>query len=163
MLWPCACGRDLTSRWNGRFGYIEIGLHRVHTLHTLHTLGYHGKRPFAPVLLLMVSSGQGTESCSHTNIEDIIIQKWESTLRQVFKYAHLWYYMSLYIEPIKMHSTKIPWLSGHKQTIPTEQPQLVCEFVVPTFADRRVTRGQCGRSPTVVNLSFLDRSRYFSF
>jgi hypothetical protein len=28
---------------------------------------------------------------------------------------------------------------------------------VPTFVDRRVSRGQCGGSPTVVNLSFLDR------
>jgi hypothetical protein len=36
-------------------------------------------------------------------------------------------------------------------------------ILVPTFADRRVSRGQRGRSPTAVNLSFLDRSRYFSF
>jgi hypothetical protein len=28
--------------------------------------------------------------------------------------------------------------------------------------DRGVSRGQRGGSPTVVNLSFLDRSRYFS-
>jgi hypothetical protein len=33
--------------------------------------------------------------------------------------------------------------------------------LVPTFVDRGVTRGQRGGSPTVVNLSFLDRSRYF--
>jgi hypothetical protein len=31
--------------------------------------------------------------------------------------------------------------------------------LVPTFADRRVSRGRCGGSLTVVNLSFLDRSR----
>jgi hypothetical protein len=31
--------------------------------------------------------------------------------------------------------------------------------LVPTFADRGVSRGQRGESPTVVNLSFLDRSR----
>jgi hypothetical protein len=36
-------------------------------------------------------------------------------------------------------------------------------ILVPTFADRWVSRGQRGGSPTVVNLSFLDRSRYFSF
>jgi hypothetical protein len=30
---------------------------------------------------------------------------------------------------------------------------------VPTFADRGVSRGQRCRSPTVVNLTFLDRSR----
>jgi hypothetical protein len=34
---------------------------------------------------------------------------------------------------------------------------------VPTFVDRGVSRGQRGGSPTVVNLSFLDRSRYFPF
>jgi hypothetical protein len=35
--------------------------------------------------------------------------------------------------------------------------------LVPTFVDRRVSRGQGGGSLTVVNLSFLARSRYFSF
>jgi hypothetical protein len=35
--------------------------------------------------------------------------------------------------------------------------------LVPTFADRGVSHGQRGGSPTVVNLSFLDRSCYFSF
>jgi hypothetical protein len=35
--------------------------------------------------------------------------------------------------------------------------------LVPTFADRGVSRGYRGGSPTAVNLSFLDRSRYFSF
>jgi hypothetical protein len=35
--------------------------------------------------------------------------------------------------------------------------------LVLTFVDRVVSRGQSGVSPTVVNLSFLDRSRYFSF
>jgi hypothetical protein len=34
--------------------------------------------------------------------------------------------------------------------------------LVPTFVDRGVSRGQRGGSPTVVNLSFLDRSHYFS-
>jgi hypothetical protein len=35
--------------------------------------------------------------------------------------------------------------------------------LVPAFVDRGVLRGQRGGSPTVVNLSFLDRNRYFSF
>jgi hypothetical protein len=35
--------------------------------------------------------------------------------------------------------------------------------LVPTFVGRGVWRGQRGGSPTVVNLSFLDRSRYFFF
>jgi hypothetical protein len=36
-------------------------------------------------------------------------------------------------------------------------------ILVETFVDRRVLRGQRGGTPTVVNLSFLDGSRYFSF
>jgi hypothetical protein len=32
-----------------------------------------------------------------------------------------------------------------------------------TFVDRGVSCGQRGGSPTTVNLSLLDRSRYFSF
>jgi hypothetical protein len=35
--------------------------------------------------------------------------------------------------------------------------------LVPSFADRGESRGQRGGSSTAVNLSFLDRSRYFSF
>jgi hypothetical protein len=35
--------------------------------------------------------------------------------------------------------------------------------LVPAFVDRGVSRGQRGGSPTVVKLSFLDRSRYFSY
>jgi hypothetical protein len=35
--------------------------------------------------------------------------------------------------------------------------------LVPTFLARRMSRGQRGGSLTVVNLSFLDRSRYLSF
>jgi hypothetical protein len=36
-------------------------------------------------------------------------------------------------------------------------------ILVPTFVDRGVARGQRGGTPTAVNLSFLDRSRYFFF
>jgi hypothetical protein len=36
-------------------------------------------------------------------------------------------------------------------------------LLVPTFVDRGVSRDQRGGSPTVVNLSCLDRSCYFSF
>jgi hypothetical protein len=35
--------------------------------------------------------------------------------------------------------------------------------LVPTFVDRGVSRGQRGGSPTIFNLSFVDRSRYFFF
>jgi hypothetical protein len=46
---------------------------------------------------------------------------------------------------------------------PTERQTIVDEILVSTFVDRGVSRGQCGGSLTVVNLSFLDRSHYFSF
>jgi hypothetical protein len=36
-------------------------------------------------------------------------------------------------------------------------------ILVPTFADRGVSRGQHGGSPTAVNLGFLDRGHYFFF
>jgi hypothetical protein len=42
---------------------------------------------------------------------------------------------------------KTPWPLVRKRTIPTERPS-------PTFADRGVSRGQLGGSPTVVNLQF---------
>jgi hypothetical protein len=46
----------------------------------------------------------------------------------------------------------------------TDSATATCrQNLVPTFVDRRVSCGQRGGSPTVVNLSFLDRSRYFSF
>jgi hypothetical protein len=35
--------------------------------------------------------------------------------------------------------------------------------LVPTFVDRGVLHGQCGGTPTAVNLSFLHRSCYFFF
>jgi hypothetical protein len=46
----------------------------------------------------------------------------------------------------------------------TDWSTATCRWnLVPTFLDRGVSRGQRGGSPPVVNLSFLDRSRYFSF
>jgi hypothetical protein len=57
---------------------------------------------------------------------------------------------------------KPPWPLVRKRTRPTERPSLVGDLV-PTFAVMGVSRGQSGGSPTVINLSFLDRSRYFSF
>jgi hypothetical protein len=46
---------------------------------------------------------------------------------------------------------------------PAEWPPLVGEILVSTLADRGVSCGQSSRSPTVINLSFLDQSHYFSF
>jgi hypothetical protein len=46
----------------------------------------------------------------------------------------------------------------------TDWATTICQWnLLPTFVDSGVLRGQHGRSPTVVNLSFLDQSRYFSF
>jgi hypothetical protein len=46
----------------------------------------------------------------------------------------------------------------------TDRAAATCRgTLVPTLADRGVSRGQRDGSRTVVNLSFLDRSRYFSF
>jgi hypothetical protein len=46
----------------------------------------------------------------------------------------------------------------------TEWVTAICwRNLVLTFADRGMSRGQRGGSPTVGNISFLDRSRYFSF
>jgi hypothetical protein len=71
---------------------------------------------------------------------------------------------------------KRPGISTDEQTNKTDSvglnPQANCtdwatatcrRNLVPTFVDRWVSRDQRGGSPTVVNLSFLDRSRYFSF
>jgi hypothetical protein len=65
------------------------------------------------------------------------------------------------------------WFSSNKQTNSvalspranyTDWGTATCRRnLVSTFVDRGVSRRQRGGSPTVVNLSFLDRCRYFSF
>jgi hypothetical protein len=84
-------------------------------------------------------------------------------------------------------STKLPWppensfnicifftaLQTKKQTNSlafslqanyTDLATAICRRnLVPTFVDGEVSRGQRGGFHAVVNLSFLDRSRYFSF
>jgi hypothetical protein len=55
---------------------------------------------------------------------------------------------------IKTKNKQTPWPLVRKRTIPTERPP---QNLVPTFVDRGVSRRQRGGSPTVVNLSFLDR------
>jgi hypothetical protein len=66
-------------------------------------------------------------------------------------------------EAFSIKTKQTPWPLVRKRTIPTERPPLLGEILVPTFADRGVSCGQRGGSHTVVNLSFLDRSRYFFF
>jgi hypothetical protein len=66
-------------------------------------------------------------------------------------------------QTVGVFNKQTPWPLLRKRNIPTERPPLVGEILVPTFADRGVSRGQRGGSPKVVNLSFLDRRRYFFF
>jgi hypothetical protein len=53
-----------------------------------------------------------------------------------------------------------PWPLVRKRTIPNDR-QPLHEILVPTFGDRGVSRCYHGGSPMIVNLSFLDWSRYF--
>jgi hypothetical protein len=46
-------------------------------------------------------------------------------------------------------------------TIATERPASAVEFLCQLLWIEVVLRGQRSRTPTAVNLSFLDRSRYF--
>jgi hypothetical protein len=39
----------------------------------------------------------------------------------------------------------------------------IWRILVPVFVDRRVSHGQCSRTPIAVKLSFPDRSSYFFF
>jgi hypothetical protein len=56
-----------------------------------------------------------------------------------------------------------PWPLVRERTIPTERPpfldKIYCQLLWIEVC--RVVSG--GGSPTVINLSFLDQSRYFSF
>jgi hypothetical protein len=46
----------------------------------------------------------------------------------------------------------------------TDRAAVICRRnLVPNFVNSGVLRSQVGGSPTAVNLSFLDRSRYISF
>jgi hypothetical protein len=64
-----------------------------------------------------------------------------------------------------MHTVSVPGDDIPRSLAPYAMCILVSGRCVwdATFADRGVSSGQRDGSPTVVNLSFLDRSRYFSF
>jgi hypothetical protein len=63
-----------------------------------------------------------------------------------------------------MQTYKIDSVAFSPQANYTDWATAICrQILMPTFVDRRVLCGQCGRTPTAVNLSFLDWSRYFSF
>jgi hypothetical protein len=66
------------------------------------------------------------------------------------------------------HVTILIWINNQTNSVAlspranyTDWSTATCRRnLVSIFVDRGVSRGQRGRSPTVVNLSFLDRSRY---
>jgi hypothetical protein len=70
----------------------------------------------------------------------------------------------VYFWEVNRHSKQTNSVALSPQANYTEWAISTCRRnLVPTFVDRGVSRGQHGGSPTVLNLSFLDRSRYFSF
>jgi hypothetical protein len=73
-----------------------------------------------------------------------------------------WYRRSYRIKS-RPHKKQTRWSLVRKPNY-TDWATATCrQNLVPTFVDRGVSRSQRGGSPTVINLSFLDRSRYFSF
>jgi hypothetical protein len=72
------------------------------------------------------------------------------------------------LQPANYHQCPVQssWRPVQKKWRPTWIYRLTDRHLlanlVPTFADRRVSHDRHGRTPTVVNLSFLDRSRYSS-
>jgi hypothetical protein len=80
---------------------------------------------------------------------------------------------NLYLQGYLVYNSIYPHSIGYKQKTNsmafspranyTDWATATCRRnLVPTFVDRGLSRGQRGGSPTVVNLSFLDRSPYFS-
>jgi hypothetical protein len=57
---------------------------------------------------------------------------------------------------------KIPWPQSASELYRPSGSRLFANLV-PTFADRRVSRSERGGSLTAVISGFLDRSRYFFF
>jgi hypothetical protein len=57
---------------------------------------------------------------------------------------------------------KNSWPLARKRTIPTERPPFLANFSA-NFCRQRAIAWSRGGNPTAVNLSFLDRSCYFSF
>jgi hypothetical protein len=69
--------------------------------------------------------------------------------------------VSNYSQSLLLLKKKTHWPLVRKRTILNWATATCRRNLVPTFVDGGVSRGQRGGSPTVVNLSFLDRSRYF--
>jgi hypothetical protein len=70
-----------------------------------------------------------------------------------------WYKWPINSSPIDENSVALsPQANYTARSIATCRRSLV-----PTLADRGMSRGQSGGSPTDVNLSFLDKAATFSF
>jgi hypothetical protein len=70
----------------------------------------------------------------------------------------------VFLQSTMLHPNKTNSVALSRQANYTDWATATCRRnLVPTFVDRGVSRGQRGGSFTVVNLSFLDRNRYFSF
>jgi hypothetical protein len=72
----------------------------------------------------------------------------------------------------KLHNKKLRDLYSFKKNSVAFSPQVNYtswatttgwQILLPTFVDSKVSRGQCGGTPTAVNLSFLVWSCYFFF
>jgi hypothetical protein len=73
--------------------------------------------------------------------------------------AYCSYYPSIYQTTNKTNSVALSPRANY-----TDLWTATCRRnLVQTFVDRGMSRGQRGGSPTDVNFSFLDPSRYFSF
>jgi hypothetical protein len=64
--------------------------------------------------------------------------------------------------PVAKQQNKLRGPKSASELYRLSDGHLSTEFMT-TFVDRGVSHGQRGGSPTVVNLSFLDPSRYFHF
>jgi hypothetical protein len=96
--------------------------------------------------------------------KELASQRWGSSCREAYSNS-----VRLEIDWLSWNSTYITVFTISSVALSpranyTDWATATCwRNLVPTFADRGVSRGQRGRPPTVVNLSFLDRIRYFSF
>jgi hypothetical protein len=73
--------------------------------------------------------------------------------------CQIWYKLAQTVRIYK----QIPWLLVGKRTIQIERPLLVGKILVPTFADREVSRGERGGSPQPLLSVLYIEAAIFSF
>jgi hypothetical protein len=97
-----------------------------------------------------------TDRISYFSTTDLKTKNDNNTIIPLTHTQDINHHLSFIYATVQTTTKKTPWPLVHKRTIPTETA--TCRRnLVPTFVDRGVSRGQRGGSPTVVNLSFLDR------